>query len=252
MIITLAARELRSLFVSPLAWAVLTVVQLILAYAFLLYLDYFVKLQPQLELQTTDLGITQIVVTPLLATTAIVLLIITPMVTMRLISEERRNQTMTLLLSAPLSMTELVLGKFLGALGFFLLILLLLLMMPFSLLLGTSLDFGILAGGCLALLLLISFFTALGLYISSLCNHPTVAAVSTSAVLVLLWIVDLAGGAGSQTQWLGYISMLQHIQPMLRGIINSNDIGYFVILSTAFLVLTVHRLNQQRLTHGWT
>lgn len=250
MIFTLAARELRSLFLSPLAWVILGVVQAILAYTFLLYLDYFVKVQPQLLPLGSDLGVTQIVVAPLLATTAIVLLVITPLVTMRLISEERRNQTLTLLFSAPISMLELVLGKFAGVLCFFLIILLLVLLMPLSLLLGSSLDAGVIAAGFVALVLLVCCFTALGLYISTLSNHPTVAAVSTSAILILLWIIDLAAGTGGRSEWLGYVSMLQHIQPMMRGVINSSDIVYFVNFTFVFLALSVHRLNQQRLTHG--
>lgn len=250
MILTLAVRELRSLFVSPLAWVILTITQSILAYSFLLYLEYFTQVQPQLETLTTDLGVTQVVVSPLLATTAIVLMAIAPLITMRLISEERRNQTLSLLFSAPISMLELVAGKFLGVFSFFLIILLLLLLMPLSLLLGSELDAGIVSCGFFGLILLVGFFTALGLYVSSLSNSPAAAAAITFAVLILLWIIDLAADTGAKTEWLGYVSILEHIQPMMRGVINSSDIAYFVILTLALLSLSVHRLNQQRLTHG--
>jgi len=120
MIITIAARELRSLFLSPLAWSVLAVVQFILAYLFLSQIDTFLVWQPRLAAIEGAPGISDIVIAPLFADAAIVLLLVTPLLTMRVLSEERRNRTLSLLFSAPVSMTEIILGKYLGVLAFFL------------------------------------------------------------------------------------------------------------------------------------
>jgi len=151
MIFTIAARELRSLFLSPLAWAILAVIQFIMGYMFLVQIEFFVQIQPRLAALESAPGITDVVVAPLFGNAAIVLLLIVPMLTMRLISDERRQQTLSLLFSAPISMTEIVLGKYLGMLAFLATTLALLALMPLSLLLGTSLDTGMLLAGLLRL-----------------------------------------------------------------------------------------------------
>ena len=109
MIFTIANKELKALFASPLAWVMLTLVQLILAFSFLKRLDEFMLVQPQLIQVPNRPGVTELVVAPLFATTAVLLLFAVPLLAMRLIAEERRNQTMVFLVSAPLSMTEIVL-----------------------------------------------------------------------------------------------------------------------------------------------
>ena len=121
MINTIAGKELKALFSSPLAWVVLTLLQLILGFGFLKRLDDFMQIQPQLLQAPNPPGVTELVVVPVYATCAIIMLFAVPLLAMRLIAEERRNQTMVLLMSAPLSMTEIVLGKFCGLLGFLLL-----------------------------------------------------------------------------------------------------------------------------------
>ena len=146
MIFTIAGKELKALFASPLAWVVLTLVQIILGYAFLRRLDDFLQLQPQLVQMANPPGATELVAAPLFGTTAALLLFAVPVLAMRLIAEERRNQTMVLLMSAPVSMTEIVLGKFLGLLAFLLVLVALTVLMPLSLAGATRLDYGLLAG----------------------------------------------------------------------------------------------------------
>ena len=112
MIWVIARREFGAMFLAPLAWVILAVIQIILGYMFLTNLDNFFLLQPQLlQLQNTP-GVTDIVVTPLMQVAAIILLMVMPLLTMRSIAEEKRNRSLTLLISAPVSMTEIVLGKF--------------------------------------------------------------------------------------------------------------------------------------------
>lgn len=119
MIATIIRKELHMLFISPLAWLLLALVQLVLAWVFLVRLDAFLEIQPQLLQIANPPGVTEIIVTPVFAVAAIVLLMITPLLSMRLIAEERRNHTLTLLISAPVSMMDIVLGKFLGLMVFF-------------------------------------------------------------------------------------------------------------------------------------
>ena len=254
MIFAIAGRELRGLFLSPLAWSILAVVQLILAYMFLAQVDLFMQLQPRLPTMPGAPGITEIVAVPLLGNAAMILLLVVPLITMRLISDERRNQTLPLLFAAPISMSAIVLGKFVGVMTFLLIMLMMILLMPLSLLLGSSLDFGVLAAGTLGLFLLLASFAALGLFMSSLTAQPTIAAVSTFGVLLLLWIVDWAGNnagtdAGQGSNALAYLSMLRHYEALLKGVFNSADVIYYLLFITVFLVLSIRRLDAERTQH---
>ena len=250
MIFTLAARELRSLFLSPMAWVILAVISGLCAYFFLLYVDLYLQLQPRLAAAPNAPGITDIIVVPLFSTAATVLLLVTPLLTMRLVSEERRSQTLSLLMSAPVSMTEIILGKFVGVFAFVLLMLLLVAVMPLSLLVGGSIDMGLWASGLLGLMLLLASFCSIGLYISTLTTQPTVAAVATFGLLLLLWVLNMAGSTGGEGSGvLNYLSMLSHYQNLLKGIFSSADIVYYLLLIFGCLVLSVRRLDAERLQH---
>ncbi len=252
MILTIAGRELRGLFLSPLGWSILAVVQLILAYMFLAQIDFFMQLQPRLPTLPGAPGITEIVAVPLLGNAAMILLLIVPLITMRLISDERRNQTLPLLFAAPISMSTIVLGKFVGVMTFLLIMLLMILMMPLTLLLGSSLDFGVLAAATLGLFLLLASFAAVGLFMSSLTAQPTIAAVSTFGVLLLLWILDWAGNnadGGNGSDVMAYLSILRHYEALLKGIFNSADVIYYLLFITVFLVLSIRRLDAERTQH---
>jgi len=249
MIFTIAARELRSLFLSPLAWSILGVVQFIIGYIFLTHLETFMLVQPRLAALEGAPGLTDIVVAPLLGNASIILLMVVPLITMRLISDERRGQTLSLLLSSPVSMTEIILGKYFGILAFLLIMLGLIALMPLSLLWGGTLDYGKLAAGLLGLALLLASFCATGLFMSTLTNQPSVAAIGSFGILLLLWILDWAGttGAGETGQLLGQLSMLRHYEPLLKGVFNSNDIVYYLLFIVTFLVLSIRRLDADRL-----
>lgn len=248
MIFTIAARELRSLFLSPLAWSILAVTLFILAYLFLSQIEAYINLQPRLAALDGAPGVADIVVAPLFADAAVVLLLITPLVTMRVLSEERRSRTLSLLLSAPVSMTEIVIGKYLGVLSFFIILLGLLALMPLSLLAGTELDLGKLAAGMLGLILVVASFAAIGVYMSSLTEQPTVAAVTTFGLLLLLWIIDWAGnGQLDGANALAYLSMLRHYEPLLKGLFNSTDVAYYLLLIVLFIGFSIRRLDATRL-----
>jgi len=248
MIITIALRECRSLFMSPLAWTVLAVVQFILAWIFFAQIDNFFALQPQLQSLKSAPGVTDLVAAPLFNITSIVLLMVTPLMTMRLISEERRSGTIQLLMSSPASMTDIVLGKYLGMMMFFSVFILQISLMPLSLYMGTELDTGKLMAGFLALFLLIAAFVAVGLYLSSLTDNPSVAAVASFGLLLLLWIIN-TNTQGGTSNLFDYISLIKHSNAIIRGVINSQDIIYFILFITTFLGLSIRQLDSYRLQH---
>ncbi len=248
MIWVIARRELAALFLAPLAWVILAVVQVILGYMFLVNLDNYFLLQPQLlQLENTP-GVTDVVITPLMQVAAIVLLMIMPLITMRTLAEEKRNRTLSLLISAPVSMSEIVIGKYLGLLGFVAILVGMLMLMPLSLYLGTSPDAGKLLSIGLGLLLLLAAFAAIGLFLSSLTENQTIAAVSTFGALLMLWIVDWVGASLDNGQSvIAYLSLLQHHQAMLEGAFDTADLAYYLLLIVAFVGLTIRRLDRERL-----
>lgn len=243
-------RELHGLFLAPLAWAVLSAVALIVGLLFLAQLDAYVELQPSLRNLQGAPGITHMVIAPLYGLTGTVMLFVVPLLTMRSFAEERRNGSLTLLTSAPVPLTSIVLGKFFGLLLFMLVILTVIGLMPASLLLIGTLDFGRLAAAVLGLFLLLTTFSAIGLYLSSLTDQPTLAAVGTFGALLALRVLDWAGRAqGAEANLITHLSLQRHQDKLLLGVFDSADLAYHVILITLFLALTIRRLDAER-THG--
>ena len=99
---------------------------------------------------------------------------------------------------------------------------------------------------CLLFLVLASF-ASLGLYMSTLTTQPAVAAISTIGVLFILWILKLVSSSANNDSLVTYLSLLQHYQSMMKGIINTGDVAYYLIFIVTFLVLSIRKLDAQRL-----
>ena len=244
MIRLLAMRELRSLFAMPSTWFVLAALQFIFAWFFLARLDAFLEVQPQLAELANPPGVTNMVAVPLFNTVALLLMMLVPLFTMRLIAEERRNQTLALLLSSPLSGLHIVLGKFLGLLVFLVLLMTGVPLMLYTLSLGTNLDNGLLLSNILGLFLLTASYIALGLYISALTAQPVIAAIGSFAVLIGLWLADI-GATAENSPWHS-ISPLHHFRNFNDGLLDSSDAAFFVLFTAVFLVLAIRRLHNNR------
>jgi ABC-2 type transport system permease protein len=255
MIFTIAGKELKALFASPLAWLVLTAVQLVSSFAFLKRIDDFLEIQPQLVQLASPPGVTELVAAPLFMAAAFVLLFAVPILGMRTIAEERRNQTLVMLTSAPVSITEIVLGKYLGLLTFVMLLLALVIAMPLSLAGATQLDYALLGSLCLGILLLAAGFAALSLYISSLTVHPVAAAFGAFTALLMMMLLGETAGDGLRARgWhvlaalAQVFSPLKNFEPLGKGVIDTYAIICSLLLVVLFLVLTVRRLDARRLT----
>jgi len=121
-------------------------------------------------------------------------------------------------------------------------------LMPLSLLIGGELDLGKLFANSLALMLLVTAFAATGLFMSSIAGHPTVAAMGTFGILLLLWILDWTAGMKDQdSELFEYLSILRHFQNIQSGLISSVDIGYFLVFITGFILLSIRSLDKDRL-----
>ncbi|BBJ24368.1 ABC transporter permease subunit [Candidatus Nitrotoga sp. AM1P] len=245
MILTIALKEFRSLFAIPSTWLILGALQFIFAWFFLARLDAFLQVQSQLAQLANAPGATLAVAAPLLGTVALILMMLIPIFTMRLIAEERRNKTLTLLMSAPVSDIHIVVGKFIGLMLFLLLIIASCLLMVLALAAGTQLDTGLLFTNALGLILLAASYSALGLYISSLTAQPVVAAIGALAIFFGLWLVEISA-VDNDKSWRA-LAPTSHFQNFNIGLLNSTDLIFFLLFCTAFLLLTIRRLHNNRI-----
>jgi ABC-2 type transport system permease protein len=203
---------------------------------------------------TSPPGVTEWVAAPTFATAAVVLLFAVPLLGMRLIAEERRNQTMVLLISAPISLTQIVLGKFVGLFVFLLLIVGLVALMPLALAGSAALDYGMLASLSLGLALLAAAFAAVSLYVSSLTAHPLAAAIGAFGILLAMLLMgETAGDSLRARNWQVPAALVQVLSPLKnfeqvgKGIIDTYSLACMLLLMAAFLTLAVRKLDGQRL-----
>ncbi|SEQ26912.1 ABC-2 type transport system permease protein [Solimonas aquatica] len=243
-VLSIARTEWRRIFLSPLAWAVLAVVQFIVGFVFINLLLQYAAAAGSDE----SMGVSDYIGGSLYGFATILLLLVMPLMTMRLFAEERKNGSITLLFSAPVSLTEIVLGKFLGVLGFIAAVIVLLALMPLSLAGATHLDWGRIAAGLTGLFLLMMSFASAGLFVSSCTREPTIAAVMSFGLLLVIWLINILAFNDSVPfkELFGYLSLIDHFESLRRGVFNSADVIYYLLFSGLFLSLTVLRLDIER------
>jgi ABC-2 type transport system permease protein len=174
---------------------------------------------------------------------SVLILIITPILTVRSFSETFRNGSYALLSSAPLSNLNILLGKFIAILIYQLLITLMPLLLCLSLSVGTQLDYGLLLSATLGLLLLGGAFTAIGLYFSAISENPGIAIAGSYGLLLLISLLDQNTEGGSFIHWLAWPS---HYLDLQLGLVRISDLSYFLLLILFFLGLALYRLDKRR------
>ena len=244
MILTIAKKEFRSLFAAPSTWWMLALMQFLFAWFYFGRMDDYLQVQAQLAQLDNAPGATISVAAPLCSVLALMLMMLIPLFTMRLIAEERRNQTWVLLLTAPVSATHIVLGKFLGLLLLLVLIVAGCAAMLATLLLGTHADIGLMLANILGVLLLAASYAALGLYFSALNRQPIIAAISALGLSFGLWLLEMS--ASDNRSFLRAISPNAHFQNLNMGLVNSADLIYFALFIATLLWLTIRHLNDER------
>ncbi len=243
MILTFAQKELRSLFAAPSTWWLLALLQFLFAWFFFARMDDYLQVQAQLAQLDNAPGVTIAVASPLCGALALMLMLLIPMFTMRLIAEERRNQTWILLVTSPVSSAHIVLGKFCGLLVLLSLIIAGCALMLLTLSLGTRADIGLIFSNLGGVWLLAASYAALGLYLSALARQPIVAAVSAISLSFGLWMLDVSA---ADSPLLRALSPNAHFQNLNMGLLNSADLVYFTLFIGAFLWLTIRRLDNER------
>ena len=249
-ILTLAQKELRAYFVSPIAYVLLVFFALLFGYFYASSINFVVQLSmgqfgmggPQI------VNINEFMIRPLFGNTAVILLFMLPMLTMRSFAEENRSGTIELLLTSPLTDFQIIMGKFLGAMALYALMLSLTLIHIGVLFWYGEPEWGPVLSGYLGLLLMGGSFISIGLAISSMTKNQIVAGVSTFAVLLLFWIINWMGDAsGTTTQSvLAYLSILEHFDDFSKGVIDTTHLTYYVSFITLGLFLTAKSMDMAR------
>lgn len=251
-VIAIAWRDIRSVFVSPIAYVVLTGFTLLAGWFFFNMLGQFNRMVSQYSMMqgmdTTWLNLNDAVIAPLFHNLLFVLLIVIPMITMRSFSEEKSQSTFELLFTSPVRIGEMVLGKYLASVFLVTLMVLLGFVFPALLFAFGNPEVGMTLAGMLALYLTAISFVAVGNFTSALTSNQIIATISALVILLLLFVISWpAEGAGETgAALLGYLSVSNHFSKMVKGVIETTDLVYFGSLTTLFLFLTHRAVESSR------
>lgn len=227
-----AHRELRAYFASPIAYVVIA--------AFLAIMGFFFTLIVTFTQEASLAGV--------FGNMAVVLLFVSPALTMRLLAEELRSGTIELLLTLPVRDWQVVLGKFLASLAVYAVMLALTLYYPLLLMKLGNPDPGPIGSSYLGLLLLGGAFLSIGLFSSALSRNQAVAALVGFGAMLILWLIDVAGGLFGPpvSDFVTYISLSGHYFDFLRGVIDTKDVVFYLSVMAASLFLSVQALQLRR------
>lgn len=243
-------KEIKTYFTSPIAYVVITVFLVLIGFFFYSLIWWFNSQSLQMAQNPysyQQLNINQMVYSPLFQNMSIILLLMIPLLTMRLFSEEKKSNTDELLYTCPISINQIILGKYFASL-FVLLAMLLLtgILSIFTFAYGNP-ELVPILNGYLGLFLQGAAFIAVGIFFSSLTENQIVAAILTFGTLLLFWILNWASysAGGMWKSVLNYLSFIQHFDDMTRGILDTTDLVYYLSFIFLGLFLT-HSVIQSR------
>ena len=247
----IAKRDLGSFFNSPIFYVITTVFLIIYSYIFVNILSFF-SMQSMQSGQFQQMGIAlninEMVIEPSFQNMAVVLLLIIPIVTMRSFAEEKKSKTFRLLLSSPVHLKEIIWGKFLACM---IVITLMVLISSYSIgflfMIGEP-DIGPVLTGYLGILLTAGCYVSIGIFASSLTENQIVAAVITFGFSLFMWVVGWGAQTANSTtgQVLQYLSVIEHMDRFLKGMIETSDLAYYLSFIIFGLFLCYRTLDSNR------
>ncbi|HKY21006.1 MAG TPA: ABC transporter permease [Vicinamibacterales bacterium] len=248
-VLAIAQKELKSYFASPIAYSIIGFFALVFGYFFFVSLNYFIQASLQMGMPGRgQINVHTMAIRPLLQNVSVVALFVLPLITMRTYAEEKRSGTIELLLTSPLTDTQIVLGKFLGAVALYALMLAVTLVHIAILFIYGNPEWKPIATGYLGLLLMGASFMSIGLLISSLTKNQIVAGMSTFAVLLLLWTLGwMTDSAGPTLQKvLSALSITDRFDDFSKGVISVSHLVYYLSFITFGLFLTAKSVDSER------
>lgn len=235
--IAILRKELRSYFVSPVAYVAIA--------AFLAMSGILFTI-----LVLAPAGTTQASLTIVFGNVSVILLLVAPALTMRLLAEEQRSGTIELLLTSPVQDWEVIIGKYLASLALFLIGLAITLLYPLVLSRYGTPDLGPIAGGYVGLILFGAAFLAVGVLASALSQNQVVAALIGVAILLLLWLIGVFASAARPpvSDVLNYLSLIGHYNEFSNGVIDTKDVAYYLSVIAVSLFLAIRVIETRRWT----
>jgi len=247
-ILAIAGKELRSYFASPIAYVIIGLFAMLFSRFFYAYLMVFVQRSSGMMGGGGANNINQEMIRYVLMNSAVIILFVMPMITMRTSSEEKRSGTIELLLTSPLTDLEIIVGKFLGAMGLYCAMLAVTVAYMGILFFYGNPEWRPVVAGYLGLVLLGGCFISVGLLISSLTKNQIVAGVITFAVFLMLWIINWSADQSGPTMRavLNHLSIIDHFDDFARGIIDTKHVVYYLSFITFGLFLTAKSVDSER------
>lgn len=247
---TIARRDFRSYFNTPVAYTILALFLAIMGYMFFNMLAFFNE--QAMNYQTYNMGkplsLTEGVIRPIYGNMNVLLLFFTPAITMRLFAEERRNQTLQLLMTSPVSLTDIVFGKFLSSALFVGVMLGATLIYPIVLMVYGNPDLGALFASILGTYLLTCCLLATGVLFSAMTENQIIAFMLTIGTNFILWIISWSAQSAGPV-WgdvLTHLSLVNHFMNFSQGMVNSPDVIYYFSFIFFGLFLTHRVLDSYR------
>lgn len=241
--------EFKRVWYSPVAWILFAVSLFVLGLLLLILLsNFYGDIQHKLVHLERAPGLTDLVIAPYLFWVGIIGALIVPLFAVRSFTEERNCGANLLLVSAPISNFEIVMGKYFTLV--LLTVLYLLICSSFALVLGyfTPIDYGKIAAACLSVFLFISSFNAAALYIANLTSTPIVATAGILGLLLVFVMLYMSGSAAaSSSELFLYLSNIAHFAGMISGSVDTIDIAYFILFAILFLSLSVRKLGRRNI-----
>mgnify|MGYP006413973553 FL=1 len=249
----IAKRDLGSFFNSPIFYVVTTVFLLLYSFIFFNILNFF-SFQSfqagQIQAMGMSLNLNEMVIEPSLHNMSVILMMIIPIITMRSFADEKKMKTFRLLLSSPVHLREIILGKFLACM---IVVAVMVLISSYSVgflfLLGEP-ELGPIVTGYLGILLMAGCYVSAGIFASSLTDNQIVAAVLTFGFSLFMWVIGWGAQATGATtgQVLQVLSIVEHVERFLKGIVDTSDLVYYLsfILFSLFLCHRVLDSNRWR------
>src|SRR5450432_2245969 len=249
-ILIICTKELRTYFVSPIAYLLLTMFTLIFGFFFWNSVGYFnmMGLESQMRGQSSPMSVNEYVIRPLLSNVSVIGLFFIPMITMRLFAEEKRTGTIELLATSPIRDIEVIIGKWLAALILYAVMLLFSAINFAFLFRYGNPDWRPLAIGYLGLLLQAGGLLAVGTFISTLTKNQIIAGAATFGVCLMLWVMEWVAGyeTAAWAKVLAYMSVISHYESFGKGLLDTKDLVYYVSLIFLGLFLTSRSLESLR------
>lgn len=248
--LTICRKELNSYFRSPIAYGVIAFFALITGYFFYagvaVYLAQMIR--SSMMGQAIPMNVDDMVTRNVLANTAVVGLFLIPMITARLFAEEKRTGTIELLVTSPIRDSEIILGKWLGAMVLYAAMLAVVLLNLSVLFAYGKPDWRPMSVGFLGLLLQGGALLAIGTFVSSWTKNQIVAGVAGFGICLLLWVLEWASSFESSIggQIASYVSILSHFDTFSRGVLDLKDIIYYVTMIIFGLFLTARSMESMR------